>query len=161
MLTPVRKRLRPQTPSSSSPNKINKRYRCRSNSRTSASPALKDTHLSGIDEPDGDTVMESDVPESPIVQRKAAAVSFAAPLLTPVREINNPFAKLNIKASAQKKATLATPVKLKSSADGNKSMKKSARKTPGSGKSNKPLPFKIQVTYKCLYCVDDSLQRHH
>jgi hypothetical protein len=105
--------------------------------------------------------MDSDVPESPIVQRKAAAVSFAAPLLTPIREINNPFAKLNIKTSAQKKGTLATPVKLKSSADGNKSVKKSARKTPGSGKSNKPLPFKIQVAYQCLYCVDDSLPRRH
>ena len=105
--------------------------------------------------------MDSDVPESPIVQRRPAAVSFAAPLFTPAREISNPFAKLNIKASAQKTATLATPVKLKSSAEGNKSVKKSARKTPGSGKNNKPLPFKIQVTDKCLHCVDDSLQRHH
>src|SRR5579862_6878931 len=160
-LTPVRKRPRSQTPSSSSPNNINKRHRCRSNSLTSASPALKYTHISNIDELDGDTVMDSDVPESPIVQHRAAAVSFAAPLLTPVREINNPFAKLNIKASAQKTAMLATPVKLKSSADGNKSIKKSARKTPGSGKNNKPLPFTIQVTYKCFLCVDDSLQRHH
>lgn len=144
MLTPVRKRPRSQTPSSSSSNNINKRHRYRSNSLTSPSPAHKYTHLNTIDDPDGDTVMDSDVLESPIVQRKAAAVSFAA-LLTPIREINNPFAKLNIKASAQKKTTLATPVKLKSSADGSKSIKRSARKTPGSGKSNKPLPFKIHV----------------
>lgn len=96
--------------------------------------------------------MESDVPESPIVQRKVnntVSVSFATPtLMTPLREINNPFAKLNIKASAQKKITssLATPVAIKSIAtDGNKSVKKNARKTPGGGKSNKPQPFKIQV----------------
>ena len=146
MCTPVRKRPRSHTPSSVSPNHINKRHRSRSNSLTSPSPAHKHTPFNITDDLDGDTVMESDVPESPIVQRRANAVSFAAPPLTPIREINNPFAKLNIKASAQKKSTLATRIALKSvTGDGNKSVKKSARKTPGSGKSNKPLPFKIQV----------------
>jgi len=72
-------------------------------------------------------------------------VSFAPH--TPLGEINDPFAKLNLKTSAKKKS-LATPVAQKATAEGSKSVKKSARKTPGSAKTNKAQPFRIKVSLR-------------
>ena len=137
--TPPRKRRRSQTPSSSSSHQVNKRFR--SDILTSPSPSTARFSLINNNE---DAVLESDVPESPIAPSKEAStlsVSFAPG--TPMTEINDPFARLKV-SSAQKKA-FATPVALKSDLDGSKSVKKSARKTPGSAKSNKPLPFRIKV----------------
>jgi hypothetical protein len=62
-------------------------------------------------------------------------------------EINDPFAKLNLKVSAQKKH-LTTPVASKSNSDETKSAKKSVRKTPGSAKANKA--FKIKVFFSSV-----------
>jgi hypothetical protein len=143
--TPPRKRPRSETPASSSSSRhINKR--CRPD--TLGSPSPKAVHFDPI-HLEKDKILESDVPESPIVQRKATAplsVSFASiPPRTPMTEINDPLAKLNLKASAQKK-NLATPVASKSNSEGIKSVKKSARKTPGSAKSNKAQPFRIKVS---------------
>lgn len=132
-----RKRRRSQTPSSS--HHINKRF-C---PETLTSPSRTNPHFDPINN-NKDAILESDVPESPVVPGKDAtmlSVSFAPG--TPMAEINDPFARLKV-SSAQKK-TFATPVALKSNSEGSKSVKKSARKTPGSAKSNKPLPFLIKV----------------
>jgi hypothetical protein len=145
METPVRKRRRSATPSSlsSASRHVNKRFR----SNSLASPSPKNVRFSTISyEEEQDTVMDLAIPESPISQNGTTVpVSFApVPPLTPTVEINNPFAKLNLKASAQKKV-MSTPIASKSGTDGIKSVKKSARKTPGSGKTNKVLPFLIKV----------------
>jgi len=145
METPPRKRPRSSTPSSTSSRKhVNKRV-C-SNGPPPPSPYTAPGNSNRTNnEDDMDTVLESDVPKSPIVQRKdhtALSVSFAPH--TPLGEINDPFAKLNLKTSAQKKA-LATPVVSKGAVEGSKSVKKSARKTPGSAKANKAQPFRIKV----------------
>ena len=147
METPFRKRPRCSTPSSSSspfPKHVNKRI-C-SNRPPPASPytTIENSYTTN-NQDDPDTVLESDVPESPIAQRKdhsAPSVSFAPH--TPLAEINYPFAKLNLKASAQK-SCLETPVVPKTAVEGSKSAKKSGRKTPGSTKANKAQPFRIKV----------------
>ena len=145
METPVRKRCYSEISSSSSSRHVNKRFR--SNSLASASPKVVRFNSSHHEE-DPDTVMESDVPDSPIAQRKSApplSVSFtSAQPLTPLSNLNNPFAKLNLKASAQKK-NLSTPIVVKSSTDGSKSVKKIARRTPGSAKANKSMPFRTRA----------------
>src|SRR5271170_594596 len=145
METPPRKRPRSSTPASSSSKHVNKRV-C-SNPPPPPSPytTTRNSYPTN-DEEELDTVLESDVPESPITQRKdhtALSVSFAPH--TPLGEINDPFAKLNLKTSAQKKS-LATPVAQKATTEGSKSVKKSARKTPGSAKTNRAQPFRIKVS---------------
>lgn len=147
METPVRKRRRSTTPVSvsSASRHVNKRFR----SNSLASPSPKNVRFSTMTlEEEQDTVMELAIPESPISQNETVElVSFApVPPLTPTVEINNPFAKLNLKASAQKKV-MNTPIASKSGTDAVKSVKKSARKTPGSGRANKVLPFLIKVPY--------------
>jgi hypothetical protein len=136
--TPPRKRRRSETPSS---RHINKRFR--PEALTSSSP-----RTGGFDpiNHNEDAISESDVPESPIAPSKEAtilSVSFAPG--TPTSVINDPFARLKV-SSAQKK-TFATPVALKSNSEGSKSVKKSARKTPGSVKASKALPFRIKVLF--------------
>lgn len=151
--TPQRKRPRSATPSSSSPLHVNKRFR----PDTLASPSPKSVRLDPVNG-DEDVVLESDVPESPIPPSKpiaALSVSFAPN--TPLREINDPFARLNLKTSTQKK-NLATPVASKTNADGSKSVKKSARKTPGTGRSNKS--FRIKV-FLLIVWSEGSLLLHH
>lgn len=144
METPPRKRLRSRSPSSSSSRNINKRF-C---FNTLVSPSVQfDPANHGQDI---DTVMESDVPESPIAQRTqntSLSVSFAPS--TPSSGINNPFANLTLKSSLQQR-TLATPVQSKSVIEGPKSVKKSARKTPGGAKTSKSMPFQIKVVF--VFC---------
>ena len=136
--TPPRKRPRSQTPSSSSSHHVNKRFR-----PETLSPSPRAIRFDPVNTEE-DQILESDTPESPIAASKGTttlSVSFAP--RTPMTEINGPFEKLKV-SSAQKK-TLATPVALKSNPEGSKSVKKSARKTPGSAKSNKALQFRIKV----------------
>jgi hypothetical protein len=136
--TPQRKRSRSATPSSSSSRRVNKRFR--PDTLLSLSPKSVSLDPANGDE---DVVLESDVPESPIApSRPIAALSVSFAPNTPLREINDPFAKLNLKTSAQKK-NLATPVASKTNSDGSKSVRKSARKTPGTGKSNKCFRIKV------------------
>jgi hypothetical protein len=137
--TPPRKRRRSQTPSPSSSHHVNKRF-C---PQTLTSPSLRAAPFDSIIHNE-DAILESDVPESPTTPRKEAttlSVSFAP--ATPMTEINNPFARLKV-SSVQKK-TFTTPVVSKSNPEGSKSERKSVRKTPGSVKSNKALPFRIKV----------------
>lgn len=139
--TPPRKRRRSETPCSSSSHHINKRFR--PEALTSPSPTI--VRFDPINHNE-DAIPESDIPESPIAPSKEAtvlSVSFAPG--TPTVEINDPFARLKV-SSAQKK-TFATPVALKNNSEGSKSVKKSARKTPGSVKSSKALPFRIKVLF--------------
>ena len=160
METPPRKRPRLSTPSSSSSRKhVNKRI-C-TNGLAPPSPYNSTGKLYRANtEDEMDTVLESDVPESPIVQRKEqTALSVAFAPHTPLSEINNPFAKLNLKTSAQKKA-LATPVVPKAAVEGSKLVKKSARKTPGSAKTNKVQPFRIKVPMFVNYAETSLLLLH-
>jgi len=150
--TPQRKRPRSATPSSS-PRHVNKRF-CPD---TLSSPSRKSVRLDPVNG-DEDVVLESDVPESPIAHsRPIAALSVSFAPNTPLREINDPFAKLNLKTSAQKK-NLATPVTSKTNSDGTKSVKKSARKTPGTGRSNKS--FRIKVFLVSMWSEGSLLLRH-
>jgi hypothetical protein len=144
--TPPRKRPRSSTPrSSSSAHRVNKRF-C-PNPRTSPSPRI--VHF-GPPPTDDDAIPESDVPESPIPNKRAnLEVSFVAPA-TPMREIKSPFERLNLKSSVQKKGGLATPVR-GGGGEGVRSVKKSARKTPGSARANKPQPFRIKVRLKVVW----------
>lgn len=90
-------------------------------------------------------MLVSNVPESPVARRKGTvpvAVTFAPN--TPSGQINDPFAKLNLKTPAQQKG-LSTPGAAKNDSEGTKSVRKSARKTPASVKSRKVLPFRIKV----------------
>ena len=135
--TPPRKRPRS---SATRPTHINKRF-C-PDPRTSPSP--RTVHF-GPPPTDDDAVAESDVPESPIPNKRAnLEVSFAAPA-TPMREIKSPFERLNIKSSVQRKGGMATPVR-GSEGEAVRSVKKSAKKTPGSARANKPQPFRIKVS---------------
>lgn len=141
METPQRKRRRSETPSSPSSSRyVNKRF-C-TNTLTSPSPKIVHFDPAGDG---GDTVLVSNVPESPVARRKGivpAAVTFAPN--TPSGQINDPFAKLNLKTPAQQKG-LSTPGAAKNDSEGTKSVRKSARKTPASIKSRKVLPFRIKV----------------
>jgi hypothetical protein len=145
--TPPRKRPRSSTPRSSAKrhSHINKRF-C-PNPR--ASPSPRTVHF---DRPatDDDAIPDSDVPESPIpLKRTNLEVSFAAPE-TPMREIKSPFERLNLRASGQKKGGLATPV-TGGGGESVRSVKKSAKKTPGSARANKPQPFRIKVRLKSAF----------
>ena len=140
--TPLRKRRRSTTPFSSlrHPNK-----RARSSSIFSPSPKIVRFDPLSHGE-DIDIVMESNVPESPIALRRSAsvtAVSAQSPQTPGGAGIDNPFAKLSLKTPRQGKENV-TPMVAKSS-DHTKSAKRSARKTPGSAKSQKALPFRIKV----------------
>jgi hypothetical protein len=142
METPQRKRRRAETPSSPwSSLHVNKRP-C---TDILPSPSPKTVRFDPVRHGE-DTVLESDVPESPIAQAKGIvplAVSFAPN--TPTGQINDPFKKLSLKTSAQKKG-LSTPAPAKHDSEGTKSVKKSARKTPASVRSRKAWPFRIKVS---------------
>lgn len=142
--TPPRKRPRSSTPSSASSHNVNKRLR----PDTPPSPSPKTVRFNPInpEEDEEDAVLESDVPESSIVPSSKLPAAFSVTFApdTPITEIDDPFAKLNIKTSAQK-MHLATPIRLKINAEGSKSVKKSARKTPGSAKSNKAFRIKVYI----------------
>jgi hypothetical protein len=146
MSTPSRKRPCSEPPSSSSPRGHHKRLRTEA---LLMSPSPKTIRLAPENNgEDVDAILESDVPESPIRQPQEtglSSVSFASSRSqTPSREITDPFSRLNIKSSAHKR-NLSTPVAVKLNSEGPKSVKKSARKTPGSAKSSKVLPFRIKV----------------
>ena len=140
--TPPRKRTRCFTPSSSSHN-VNKRFRL----NTPISPSPRTVRFDSANVAQEDAILESDVPESPIGTRKGSnrGLSVSCEPHTPPAQIKNPFAKLKV-SSADKKS-LATPVAVKANAEGSKSVKKSARKTPGSAKSTKA--FRIKVQFIC------------
>lgn len=144
--TPQLKRRRSDSPSSSLSNHVNKRFY----SETLASPSPKAVRFDpAINGADNDAVEESDVPESPIREHSQAP---AVPGLrftsgqpnTPINGINGPLKRLNLKASAQKMVP-ATPLAFKATSERPKSVRKSAKKTPGSTKANKVLPFRIKV----------------
>jgi len=147
--TPCRKRTRSGTPlSHSSSRHLNKRFRTDDILASPSPQNVRTRHLPLEEDPD--TVMESDVPESPIAARKSllsASFETIEPS-TPSGELDDPFAKLNLKSSSGKKG-LATPVAVKTG-DGNKSVKKSVRKTPGHPKTPKSLPFRINVRHSTL-----------
>ena len=144
--TPQWKRRLSESPSSSLSSHVNKRF-C---TETLASPSPKAVRFNpAIDEADNDAVEESDVPESPIRERsQAPAVAelrfTSGQPNTPINGIHAPFKKLNLKTSAQKMVP-ATPLALKNTSEKPKSVRKSAKKTPGSTKANKVLPFRIKV----------------
>ena len=145
------------------------RKRPRSNASTSPSPS-RDIKRMFIDElapsspkavrfdyaNDGDQMaLESYVPDSPIgttsCENSFARVSFK-PLtpLTPrtkelaTTQISDSLAKLELKPFTHKR-NLATPVAARMGLDEPKSVRKSARKTPSSPKTNKALPFQLKV----------------
>jgi hypothetical protein len=144
--TPPRKRLRSETPASSARprHQVNKRFCPRP--RSSPSPRTVRFEASPTDD---EAIAESDVPESPIPNKRpnldGALLSVSLLQATPWREINAPFEKLNIKPSTQKKSRLVTPVRDKGAGETSRSGKKSVKKTPGSAKANKPQPFRIKV----------------
>jgi len=145
--TPPRKRPRPATPSSSSSSSrrhpVNKRF-C-PDQFPSLSPRTVRFEPAQTADNDG-PIGESDIPESPMPDKRTS-LDVLLPLATPLREIDVPFERLNIKSSVPKKNTLATPVRGKVLGGENaRSVKKSAKKTPGSAKANKPRPFRIQVS---------------
>ena len=146
METPQRKRPRSETPHSLLSRHVNKRFRRNS----FISPSPKTVRFNpAIEGAQNDTIDESDVPESPIKKYLQVSPVSGFPFAsgqpkTPEGEINVPFAKLNLKSSTQKKNT-TTPVVSKITSEGPKSINKSAKKTPGSAKSNKVLPFRIKV----------------
>jgi hypothetical protein len=150
--TPRRKRPRSNPSSSSSSRHVNKRIR----TNTISSPSPKTVRFDPIGYEE-EAILESDVPESPIALKNGSTltVSFEnIPLRTPTVEIDDPFTKLNLKSSTQK-TNLNTPVATKTNTDGSKSVKKSARKTPGSAKANRALPFRIKVVLNI--CAKSSL----
>lgn len=137
--TPRRKRPRSKTPSSSSSRRVNKRIR--EDSPQSPSPQASRARING------EHGAAEAIPNSPIAERQpqGASVSFASvPPQTPSATINDPFAQLNLRSSVQKKL-ISTPLPSEGSGDVPKSVKKSARKTPGSARKNKPHAFRIKV----------------
>ena len=145
--TPPRKRPLSATPlsspSSSAPRQhANKRFR--RDQRPSPSPRTVSFEAARPADND-DHIAESDIPESPIPDKRTSS-ELLSPLVTPLQEIDVPFEGLNIKSSVPKKSALATPVRGKVlGGDTSRSVKKSAKKTPGSAKANKPQPFRIKV----------------
>jgi len=146
--TPPRKRPLSATPSSSPSSSsrrhhVNKRFR--RDQRPSPSPRTVRFETARPADND-DRISESDIPESPIPDKRTASDVSCAPV-TPLQEIDVPFERLNIKSSVPKKNPLATPVRGKVlGGETSRSVKKSAKKTPGSAKANKPQPFRIKVS---------------
>jgi hypothetical protein len=116
-----------------------------------ASPSPKNVRFQPVShENDTDAVMESPIQQSPIAKSQSRLSMSFAPPRTPIGVSTDPFPNLKLKESLQKK-TLATPV-VKSAVDGSKSAKKSARKTPGSTRSAKSMPFRIKVGWPFVVC---------
>jgi hypothetical protein len=143
--TPVRKRARSDTPSTRSSSRVNKRLR----SKPTSSPSPKIVRFD--DCADDDMVMESDVPESPVQLRSIPTL--VAPTTPKTPALRNPFSKLTLNTPSQSKLVTTPASKVV------KSVKKSARKTPGSVKPLKLLPFRINVVLSGM-CLPSLPRRH-
>ena len=149
METPQRKRRRLDPSCLAQARPVNKRARA----EPLVSPSPEPVVLCALsDERENDVVMESDVPDSPNISLKQMthfSVSFHEPRFdTPTNGMDDSFSKLNLTTSTHEEKAPATPLPLRPRSETTKSVKKSARKTPGSAKSckSKLSPFRIKVT---------------
>ena len=80
--------------------------------------------------------------QSPVLLSRLAAS--ARNENSPTRAIRDPFTQLSLKASPSR-GHMITPITARHLDENPKSVKKSARKMPGSVKSNKPSPFRVKA----------------